>query len=86
MILRSYWIPPLCGTNYFLSIVDDVGIATWVYLMKDRTEASKFLKSFIIMVKNQFDKGVKVVRSDNGAEFTSGYVNGLLWAWNFTWK
>ena len=40
--------------------------------MKDRTEASRFLKGFIIMVRNQFDKVVKVVRSDNGSEFTSG--------------
>jgi len=43
-----------------------------VYLMKDRTEASKLLKGFIIMIRTQFDKEVKVVRSDNGSEFTSG--------------
>lgn len=43
-----------------------------MYLMKDRTEASKLLKGFIIMIRTQFDKEVKVVRSDNGSEFTSG--------------
>ena len=42
------------------------------YLMKDKSEASKFLPGFIAMVRNQFHKGVKVVRSDNGSEFTSG--------------
>jgi len=40
--------------------------------MQARTEASKLLKNFIVMVKTQFNKGVKVVRSDNGSEFTSG--------------
>jgi len=42
--------------------------------MKDRTKASKLLKIFILMVKNQFNKGVKMVRSDNGSEFTSGHM------------
>ena len=38
--------------------------------MKDRTEASKLLKGFITMIKTQFDKKVKIVRSDNHSEFT----------------
>jgi len=71
-IWGSYRIPSSCGTYYFLSIVDDDTIASWVYLVKDRTEASKLLKGFITMTKNQFGKGVKVVTSDNGSQFTSG--------------
>ena len=70
-ILGPYRIPSSCGAHYFLSVVDDASRATWVYLIKDRTEASKQLKSFILMVKTQFGKGVKVVRSDNGSEFVS---------------
>jgi len=52
--------------------------------MKDRSEAGKFLKEFIVMVKNQFYKNVKVVRSNNSAEFTLGpmqtfyHDNGIL--------
>ena len=38
--------------------------------MKDRIEASKLLQGFIVMVKNQFNRNFKVVRSDNGSEFT----------------
>ena len=71
-IWGSYRISSSCGAHCFLSIVDDASRATWVYLMKDRTEASKLLKNFILMVRNQFKKGVKMVRSDNGSEFTSG--------------
>ena len=40
--------------------------------MRNKTEASKLLQGFIVMVKSQFNKNVKVVRSDNGSEFTSG--------------
>ena len=83
-IWGPYRTPSLCGAHYFLSIVDDTSRATWVYLMKDKSEASKLLKGFIAMVRNQFHKGVKVVRSDNGSEFTSGPMqhfyceNGIL--------
>ena len=59
------------GAHYFLTIVDDMSWATWVYLMIDKGETSHFLREFIVMVKNQFDTSVKVVRSDNGLEFTS---------------
>jgi len=30
------------------------------------------LKGFVAMISNQFKKGVKMVRSDNGLEFKSG--------------
>lgn len=86
-IWGSYRTPSSCGAHYFLSIVDDTSRATWIYLMKDRTEASKLLRGFIIMVKNQFNKGLKVVRSDHDVEFTSGpmqnfyHEHGIL-RWN----
>ena len=71
-IWGPYRTPSTYGAHYFLNIVDDSSRATWVYLMQARTEASKLLKNFIVRVKNQFNRGVKVVRSDNGSEFTSG--------------
>ena len=43
-----------------------------MYLMKDKSEASKLVMDFCKMVKTQFNVGVKVIRSDNGREFTSG--------------
>ncbi|CAN0842427.1 Retrovirus-related Pol polyprotein from transposon TNT 1-94, partial [Linum grandiflorum] len=41
----------------------------WVYLMKYKSESRDLLKSFCQMTKTQFDKGVKVIRSDQGKEF-----------------
>ena len=43
----------------------------WVYLMHDKSEASLLLQNFVIFVKNQFGKEVKIIHSDNGNEFTS---------------
>jgi len=51
--------------------VDDASWATWVYLMVEKSETSQFLKEVIVMVQNQFGSNVKIVRSDNGLEFTS---------------
>ena len=56
----------------FFSILNDTDRGTWVYVMGERTEVSKLVRRFITMVKNQFSKGVKVVRSDNEVEFTLG--------------
>ena len=55
-----------------LLFVDDASRGTWVYWMRARTEASKLLQGFITIVQRQFNTNVKVVRSDNGSEFTSG--------------
>ena len=76
-IWGPYRTPSTCGAHYFLSIVDDTSRATWVYLMQSRTEASKLLKNFVMMVKTQFKRIVKVVRSDNGSEFTSGRMQNF---------
>ena len=51
--------------------MDDASWATWVYLMREKGETSKLLRNFIVMAYTQFGKKVKVVRSDNGSEFTS---------------
>lgn len=62
------------GSHFFLTIVDDYTRGTWVYLMKDKTETSEILIDFHNMVKTQFNKRIKRVRSDNGTEF----LNSIL--------
>ena len=70
-ICGAYRIPSTCGTYYFLSIVDDASRAVWAYLTHEKSEASMLLQNFVIFVKNQFGKDIKVIRSDNGKEFNS---------------
>lgn len=57
------------GAAYFLTIVDDFSRAVWIYLLKEKREVADSLKKFCAMVERQFDKRVRVVRSDNGSEF-----------------
>jgi hypothetical protein len=58
------------GYKYFLTILDDCTRHIWVVMMKNKSETSQRLKSFISMVERQFERKVKVVRSDNGPEFS----------------
>lgn len=70
-IWGPYRKPSSEGPHYFLTIVDDASGATWVYLMREKGETSQLLKNFIIIAHTRFGKSVKVMRSDNGSEFTS---------------
>lgn len=57
------------GAAYFLTVVDDYSRAVWVYLLLEKSEVTVTLKNFFKMVECQFDKKVRIVRSDNGGEF-----------------
>ncbi|XP_010274487.1 PREDICTED: uncharacterized protein LOC104609798 [Nelumbo nucifera] len=64
-----YSVRASCGATYFLTIVDDFSRAVWIFLLNDKNEVGKTLRNFFTMVKHQYDKLVKIVRSDNGTEF-----------------
>lgn len=51
-----------------MTILDDWSRHVWVAMLKSKSEVSQKIKYFIIMVENQFEKKVKVARSDNGSE------------------
>lgn len=44
---------------------------TRVYLVKSKQEVLSIFKNFHKMVENQFDREIKVLRSDNGGEYIS---------------
>lgn len=53
-IRGSYKMSSFCGAHYFLTILDDVSKAIWVYLLKEKGEAGNLLKNFVAFVHNQF--------------------------------
>lgn len=59
-----------CGAYYFLTIVDDYTRVVWVFLMIAKSEVGRLIKDFCSMVQTQFSKQVKILRSDDGQEFT----------------
>ncbi|RDY11171.1 hypothetical protein CR513_04209, partial [Mucuna pruriens] len=68
-IWRSYHVRSSCGASYFLTIVDDFSRVVWVYLLVEKSEVTSILKIFCTMLVTQFNRKVKIVRSDNGTEF-----------------
>ncbi|XP_061354958.1 uncharacterized protein LOC133299505 [Gastrolobium bilobum] len=68
-IWGSFSVPYVNGDRYFLTIVDDFSRFTWVILMTNKGDTRNHLRNFFMLVKNQFNASVKVIRSDNGMDF-----------------
>ena len=58
----------LGGAKYFLLFKDDYSHYRTVYFLKSKDEAFKNLENFIKLVENQFERRVKILRSDHGTE------------------
>nr|XP_043639499.1 uncharacterized protein LOC122610587 [Erigeron canadensis] len=63
------------GFRYFLNIVDDFTRAVWVFLLKGKDDTFDNFITFYNLLRNQFQTTIKVVRSDNGSEFTNLRMN-----------
>ena len=59
------------GKRYVLVIVDDYSRCTFVVLLASKDEAHYQLKTWITYAERETGKSVKLLRSDNGGEFTS---------------
>ena len=58
------------GYKYFITVVDDYSRATWTHLSSHKSNAFSILKSFISFIQTQFQINIKIIRSDNGLEFS----------------
>nr|KYP47352.1 hypothetical protein KK1_031035 [Cajanus cajan] len=41
----------------------------WIYLLNNKKDVSQTLMNFIALIERQYEKQVKVIRSENGTEF-----------------
>jgi len=57
--------------RYLISFIDDFSRKTWVYLLKEKSEAFEVFKKFKVMVEKVTGRQIKFVRSDRGGEYTS---------------
>ncbi|GJT81300.1 putative RNA-directed DNA polymerase [Tanacetum coccineum] len=64
--------------KYFLTIVDDYSRAVRAYLIKSKDEVTFFIESFVELIYTQFNKRIKVFRSDNGTEFVNNKLGMLF--------
>jgi transposase InsO family protein len=61
----------LSGYVYYVSFIDDYSRKTWVYFLKLKDEVLEKFKEFKALVENLSERKIKILRSDNGGEYTS---------------
>jgi transposase InsO family protein len=59
------------GYRYFVIFTDDFSRYGYIYLMKNKSETFEKFKEFQREVKNQLDRKIKQLRSDQGGEYLS---------------
>ena len=62
---------------YYASFIDDYSRKTWIYFLKNKNEFFEKFKEFKALVENLSEKKIKILRSDNGGEYTSGDIKDL---------
>ncbi|KAJ9550550.1 hypothetical protein OSB04_014595 [Centaurea solstitialis] len=66
------------GFEYFITFIDDYSRATWVYLLKSRSEVFTIFREFHSYVQNHFNSSIKTLRSDNAKEYFSTDFSSYL--------
>jgi hypothetical protein len=61
----------LGGASYFVSFIDDATRKVWAYPTRTKDRVFTIFKDWLAMVKNQMDRKLKCLRSDNMGEYKS---------------
>lgn len=59
------------GNRFVLTLIDDYSRYNTIYFLQQKSQAVSKIKEFVAMVENQFNRKLKIFRSDGGGEFTS---------------
>jgi transposase InsO family protein len=68
----------LGGARYFLTFIDDFSRKMWVYPLKAKNECFERFKEFKALAEKEVETHIKVLRSDNGGEYTSHQFEDYL--------
>ena len=52
-------VPNVSGARWFVSIIDDCTLVTWIFLLKKKSDVSIVIPNFHSMVKNLFGVQIK---------------------------
>ena len=58
---------------YYASFIDDYSRKTRIYFLKKKDEVFERFKEFMALVENLSEKRIKILRLDNGGEFTNSH-------------
>jgi hypothetical protein len=62
------------GYDSFITFTDDYSHYSYIYLIKERSEALDKFKILKAEVENQHNKKIKIVRSDRGGEYYGQHI------------
>nr|GEZ17984.1 putative ribonuclease H-like domain-containing protein [Tanacetum cinerariifolium] len=62
---------------YYLVIIDDYSMFSWIFFLAKKDETCGILKDFITGIENQLNHKVKIIRCDNGTKFKNYEMNQL---------
>lgn len=68
----------LNGNRYFMLLVDDYSRMTFIYFLKQKSEAFNKFKEFKLLVENQQGKNIKIFHTDKGLEFCNREFSNYL--------
>ena len=73
----------LGGSSYYFALIDDYSRKTWVYFLKEKSQAFGRFKEWLATVEAESGKKLKVLRTDRGGRIHVGRICGILQgAWN----
>ena len=64
-------VKSLGGSLYYVTFIDEFSRKTWIYLLKTKDEVFNKFQEFKAKAKNSTGRKIKILRSDNGGEYTS---------------
>jgi Reverse transcriptase (RNA-dependent DNA polymerase)/Integrase core domain len=59
------------NASYLLTFIDDHSRHIWVYLLKTKDQQSQAFENYRSLVETQYDRKIKVFRTDRGGEYQS---------------
>jgi hypothetical protein len=61
----------ISGYVYYVSFINDYSHKTWIYFLKSKNEVFSKFKEFKALIENLSERKIKILKSDNGGEYTS---------------
>lgn len=68
----------MSGAVYFLTFIDDKSHYAWIYLLKNKHEVYQKFLQWKALVERSSNHKLKVLRTDNGGEYTSSEFEDYL--------
>lgn len=62
-------VPSNGGNKYFITFIGDFTRKTWVYVLKNKSDACDALKRFMAYVERQSGYTLKTLRTDRGTKY-----------------